>query len=132
MTDLLKTLVAASFFLTASPGVAESGLTDSQKPASETPPGAWIDPATGHRVIRLSDEPGSASLYFHQNMYTATGDKMVFSTPTGLAVIDLKTLKIDPLVAGKAGKVVVGKKTRRVFYMIDDTNEGADRSPLMS
>ncbi len=34
------------------------------------PPREWIDPDTGHRVIRLSNEPGSASLYFHQNAYT--------------------------------------------------------------
>src|SRR5262249_2575366 len=34
------------------------------------PPREWIDPSTGHRVIRLSTEPGSSSLYFHQNAYT--------------------------------------------------------------
>ncbi len=27
-------------------------------------PTEWIDPDTGHRVIRLSKEPGSTSLYF--------------------------------------------------------------------
>ena len=43
-------------------------------------PREWIE-ATGHRVVRLSDEPGTASLYFHQNPYTAKGDKMVVSTP---------------------------------------------------
>src|ERR1035441_45240 len=26
------------------------------------PPKTWIDPDTGHRVVRLTDEPGSASL----------------------------------------------------------------------
>ena len=36
------------------------------------PPREWIDPDTGHRVVRLSDEPGSQSLYFHQNAYTGT------------------------------------------------------------
>jgi len=87
----------------------------------ETPPREWIDPATGHRVIRLSEAPGSASLYFHQNQYTAAGDKMVFSTREGLSTIDLKTRKIEAIVEGRAGKVVVGKKTRQVFYMIDDT-----------
>jgi oligogalacturonide lyase len=29
------------------------------------PPGGRVDPATGHRVIQVSDEPGSATLYFH-------------------------------------------------------------------
>ena len=28
--------------------------------AQQQPPREWIDPDTGHRVIRLSDEPGSA------------------------------------------------------------------------
>jgi oligogalacturonide lyase len=65
----------------------------------------------------LSDENGTASLYFHQNAYTASGDKMVVTTKAGLAVIDLKTRKIVPLVQGRVSQVVVGKKTRRVFYV---------------
>ena len=28
---------------------------------SQDPPKSWIDPETGHRVIRLTDEPGSHS-----------------------------------------------------------------------
>ena len=39
--------------------------------AQEPPPAEWVDPSTGHRIIRLSDEAGSASLYFHQNAYSA-------------------------------------------------------------
>src|SRR5438046_8696749 len=84
-------------------------------------PREWIDPDTGHRIIRLSDEPGSASLYFHQNAYTANGDLMIFTTLEGLSVIDLKTRKIRRLVEGHADHVVVGRKTRQVFYMKDDT-----------
>src|SRR5262245_48413169 len=38
----------------------------------------WIDPDTGHLVVRLSRVPGeSQSLYFHQNEFTASGDKLV-------------------------------------------------------
>jgi len=88
---------------------------------AETPPKEWVDPATGHRVVRLSDKSGTASLYFHQNPYTASGDKMVVTTREGLATIDLRTLKIEPLVAGQVSHVVVGKKTRQVFYMKDGT-----------
>jgi oligogalacturonide lyase len=87
----------------------------------ETPPKEWMDPATGHRVVRLSDESGTASLYFHQNPYTASGDKMVVTTRAGLATIDLRTRKIEPLVTGRMSQVVVGKKTRQVFYMKDGT-----------
>src|SRR5262245_48941275 len=39
----------------------------------------WVDPDTGHRVVRLSQVPGeNQSLYFHQNEFTAAGDKLVF------------------------------------------------------
>jgi oligogalacturonide lyase len=79
-------------------------------------PKEWIEPATGHRVIRLSPDTGGSSFYFHQNGYTAEGDKLVFSTRGGLVTVDLKTRKIEPLVEGRAGNVVVGKKTRQVFY----------------
>src|SRR4029453_14715758 len=48
----------------------------------QDPPRKWIE-ATGHRVVRLSDDPGTASLYFHQNPYTATGDKIVVPTRGG-------------------------------------------------
>ena len=44
-------------------------------PNSE-PPTSWIDPDTGHRIVRLTREPGSASLYFNQNGYTADGKKV--------------------------------------------------------
>jgi oligogalacturonide lyase len=72
--------------------------------------------ASGHRVIRLSGDAGGSSFYFHQNAYTASGDKMVISTKEGLATIDLKTRKIELVVDGRAGNIVVGKKSREVFY----------------
>src|SRR5262245_5215170 len=56
--------------------VAVTGLI---VPPAEVPR-EWVE-STGHRVVRLSDEAGTASLYFHQNPYTAKGDKMVVSTP---------------------------------------------------
>jgi len=88
---------------------------------AEEPPREWVDPATHHRIIRLSDDPGSASLYFHQNAYTAAGDLMVFTTPHGLSVVDLKSRRIRSLVEGRVSHVVVGRQTRQVFYFRDDT-----------
>jgi len=90
-------------------------------PAQEEPPRDWIDPDTGHRIVRLSDEPGSSSFYFHQNGYTSSGDKIVFSTRSGLSAYDFKTKKIEQIVEGRAGSVIVGRKTRKVFYMKGDT-----------
>ena len=71
-------------------------LTQAQ--GSKEIPREWIDPDTGHRVIRLSDEPGSASLYFHQNGYTPDGEKLVITTPTGLAAVNLKTHTLEKIV----------------------------------
>ena len=88
---------------------------------ADDPPREWVEPATGHRVVRLSDEPGTASLYFHQNPYTATGDKIVVTTTNGLATIDLQTRTIAALAPGRGGKLVVGRKTRQAYYVVGDT-----------
>src|SRR4029079_6245500 len=55
-------------------------------------PREWIDGATGHRVIRLSDDGGGSSLYFPQNSYTTEGDKLVFDSPAGIVAVDLTAL----------------------------------------
>src|SRR3954463_5740069 len=85
--------------------------------AQQSPPREWIDPETGHRVIRLSDEPGSASLYFHQNPYTPDGRKLLITTPTGLATVDLQTRKIEKIVDGRVNVIIAGHKTGSVYYV---------------
>src|SRR5688572_16236258 len=87
--------------------------------AADEPPREWIEPATGHRVVRLSRENGTSSFYFHQNGYA--GNKLVVSIRGGLATIDLATRNIDTILEGRAGQVIVGPKTRQVFY----SREGA-------
>ena len=95
-------------------------ITVSAQTTSEIPR-EWIDKDTGHRIVRLSDDDGSSSFYFHQNGYTASGDKFVFSTRTGLSTYNFKTKKIEQIVEGRAGSVVVGKKSRKVFYTKGET-----------
>src|SRR6185295_10177352 len=73
-------------------------------------PREWVDTDTGHRIVRLSDEAGSSSFYFHQNAYTADGDKLIFSTPRGLSTYNFKSKKIEQIVDGRAGSVIVGRK----------------------
>jgi len=85
-------------------------------------PREWIDPDTGHRVVRLSDEPGSASLYFHQNAYTPDGQKLLITTPTGLATINLKTRAVEKIVEGRVSVIIVGRKTGQVYYTRTVTN----------
>jgi len=79
-------------------------------------PREWIDPDTGHRIVRLSDEPGSASLYFHQNAYTPDGEKLIITTPSGLATINLKTRVIEKVVDGRVNVIITGKKTGDIYY----------------
>lgn len=82
----------------------------------QQPPREWVDPDTGHRVIRLSEEPGSASLYFHQNPYTPDGQKLIITTPSGLSAINLKTREIEKIVDGRVGVIIVGRKSGDVYY----------------
>ncbi len=87
---------------------------EDKEPARE-----WIEKATGHRVVRLSQEGGTSSFYFHQNGFTEKGDKLVVGMRRGLAVLDWKTRALKPLVEGRVSGTVVGKKTRQVFYISD-------------
>jgi oligogalacturonide lyase len=93
--------------------------------AAAEPPTDWIDPDTGHRVIRLSREPDTASLYFHQNAFSPQGDKMILTSPSGFSVIDLKTHEIKLVVPGVhysvtgSSGVEFGRKTRQIFYQRD-------------
>src|ERR1035437_5276411 len=81
-------------------------------------PTEWIDPATGHRVIRLSREDGTQSLYFNQNAYTADGKKLIVTTAGGgIATITLATREVRPLVAGPVSVLVAGHKTGDVYYI---------------
>ncbi|HEY1502089.1 MAG TPA: oligogalacturonate lyase family protein [Acidobacteriaceae bacterium] len=92
------------------------GSDPSWQPGHE-PPKSWIDPATGHRVMRLTSEPDSASFYFNVNAYTPDGKEMIYTTPDGISVIDLKTWKTRSVVEGKVRTIVVGHKTPSVFYV---------------
>jgi oligogalacturonide lyase len=88
---------------------------------AEAPPTDWIDPATGHRVIRLSGDGGGSSLYFHQNSYTPKGDKFIFNTREGIAVVDLTRLGKGPVkaevVAPGARAIATAWRTPDVYYM---------------
>lgn len=81
------------------------------------PPVDWVDADTGHRIVRLSTEPGSASLYFNQNAYTPDGKKVIITTPTGLSTIDLATHKIEQIVAGEVRVILAGHKTGDVYFL---------------
>ena len=86
------------------------------------PPTDWIDPDTGHRVVRLSRDADTASLYFHQNAFSVGGDKMILTSAKGISIIDLATREIKLVVpdvpysvTGSSG-IEFGHKTRQIFF----------------
>src|SRR5690242_15348589 len=84
------------------------------------PPSDWIDSATGRRVIRLSTEPGSQTLYFHDNQYSAEGDRYVFTSRSGIWLVDLTRLGTEPpkpeLIVPNAGGAYMARRTREVYF----------------
>lgn len=100
------------------------------------PPPSWIDPDTHHRVLRITSEPGSASLYFNQDAYTADGKKMIYTTPEGISAVNLDTFATKPVVQGKVRVIATGRKTANVYYWKDgaiystDIETGATRKIL--
>ncbi len=86
-------------------------------PADEVPR-QWIDPDTGHRIVRLSQQPGSRTLYFHDNSYTPQGDKLIFNTPDGVAVVDITHLGSDDPkieIVTQGGGAIMARRTREVY-----------------
>src|SRR5882762_4375193 len=96
--------------LVFSAAISITGLYSQTTPAE--PPRTWIDPDTGHRIVRLTNEPNSASLYFNQNGYSGDGKKMVYTTPEGISVLDLATHETKPVVTGRVRVVVTGRKSQ--------------------
>ncbi len=76
------------------PEVAQSVRAQSPAPANDRD---WIDPYTGHRIVRLSEEGGSTTFYFHNNSYTPEGDKLIFNTPSGLAAVEVAKIGVPDL-----------------------------------
>jgi len=96
-------------------------------------PTSWIDKDTGHRVVRLTNEPGSSGFYFNVNAYTPDGKQMVYNAPDGIHVLELATRQTRLLVANPPRQtdaspgsrvnvrngvhaIVVGRKTNSVFF----------------
>jgi len=98
------------------PGLGALALA-ARAETSTNPPVEWIDPDTGHRIIQLSTEPGSESLYFNLNPFTPDGKKMVITTPNGIAMIDLQTRAVEKLVTGRVHIIMVGHKTGQIYYV---------------
>src|SRR5580698_5661517 len=86
--------------------------------ATQPAPRDWIDPDTGHRVIQLSTQGGSRTLYFHDNSYTPDGDKLIFNTPSGVAVVDVTKLGDQPpemQIVTRGNGAIMARRSREVY-----------------
>ena len=108
------------------PGLATLAADLPTPPAATETPLSLIDPDTGHRVIRLTREPGSDSFYFNENAYTPDGKKMAFSTTNGISVLNLDTLEEKPLVTGRTHTIIVAPHSSNLYYT------RATKDPLFS
>ena len=88
--------------------------------AHAAPPLEWIEPTTGHRVVRLSTEAGTRSLYFHQNAFTPDGRFVIASASAGIVAIELATRRNVPIVRDKVTPLFVGRKTGLVYFARTD------------
>ncbi len=110
-----------------------------QSPAptmTKLPPKTWVDKDTGHRIIRLTDEPNSSGFYFNVNAYTPDLKTMIYTAPDGIHTMDLATRKTKLLVPnppkpadadgasqfrfGGVHAIIAGSKTNSVFYTMAD------------
>jgi oligogalacturonide lyase len=87
-------------------------------------PAEWIDPATGHRVVQLSTEPGSESLYFNLNPFTPDGKRMVITTSNGIALVDLQTHAVEKIVEGRTHIIQTGRKSGKIYYAERKVEDG--------
>lgn len=97
--------------------------------APATPPATWVDKDTGHRVWRLTPEPGSGGLYFNYNAFTPDGKSMVYTAPDGIHALDLASRKTRLLVPSSGGRggprtISVGQKTNSVYFTRADAGSG--------
>ena len=83
-------------------------------------PRSWIDPDTGHRVVQLSTEPNSNSLYFTQYAYTNGGTKLIMTTRHGVDLVTVSTGRIEHVLESDSGRVFqAGRKTGKIFLNKD-------------
>jgi len=101
------------------------GLVQARAQAQTNPPTEWVDPDTGHRVVQLSTEPGSESLYFNLNPFTPDGKKMVITSPSGISLINLETRAVEKIVSDRLHIIMVGRKTGRIYYVASKVENGA-------
>jgi oligogalacturonide lyase len=83
------------------------------------PPTDWIDPETGHRVVRITGDAGGSTLYFHDNAFSPDGKTLIVNTPGGIAKADVAAIGTAgaglTIVAPSARGGYVARHTREIY-----------------
>jgi oligogalacturonide lyase len=90
-----------------------------QTAAPKQQPREWIDPDTGHRVVRLTEAGGGSTLYFHDNAFSPNGDTLMFNTPNGIAIVDTAKIgspDLAPQIVARGRGGYFGRRTREVYF----------------
>jgi oligogalacturonide lyase len=101
--------------------LAAAGLTTTAVLLAQTErPTDWVDSSTGHRVVRLTDETGGSTLYFHDNAFSPEGDKLMFNTPAGIAVVNVAAIGTTgatrEVVAPGARGGYFARRSREIYF----------------
>ncbi len=100
-------------------GLALAGIATSL-PRQDEPPRDWVDPDTGHRVVRLTGATGGSTLYFHDNAFSPDGNTLMVNTPGGIAVVQVAKIGTDggalEVVAPAARGAYFGRRTREIYF----------------
>lgn len=132
MPNLTRRSAAGAFFLAGLGGAGRAPFAADAVPGALAPgqevPRDWIDADTGHRVIRLSDEPGSSSLYFYLNGYLPDGRSLLIMTPSGISAVDLATREIRPIVRGEGLHLLfAGPKSGDLYFTRTTPGDGSSQ-----
>jgi oligogalacturonide lyase len=76
-----------------------------------------VDKDTGHRVMRLTAEPGSEGLYFNENAFTSGGTQMIYTVGRNIYALDMTTYKSRKLEVDPISCLIVGKLTPTIYFM---------------
>lgn len=117
---LLNLILAAT--LAASPVLAQAPARPAPTAAQNVPkpispaPKDWIDPLTGHRIVRLSPDQGGSNLYFHQNAYLAGGGELVFNSAGRIMMTKVPSGAPTVLLEDRTARLMFTSRKSRLIY----------------
>ncbi|MGN6726612.1 MAG: oligogalacturonate lyase family protein [Tepidisphaeraceae bacterium] len=102
----------------------DSALPTAATQPADLPPQSWVDPDTGHRIWRLSNEPNSGPIYFNCNAFTPDGRDMIYLAPDGVRLLNLAT-RTSRIVAPPGVRAIqVGRASRTLYIGTTDKVPG--------